>query len=393
MNIHEYQAKQMLNTYGISVPAGSVCFTVADCVSAAEGIGGSRWAVKAQIHAGGRGEGGGVELVEDLDRVAEAAEKILGMTLVTEQTGPAGRKVSRLLVEEAVGIIKELYLGFVSDRSTQRVVLILSLAGGTNIEQVAQEQSEAISRYSIDPISGFDASEVVKMASKLGMDKVVAEKIGRLSAKLYALYWDNDAVLAEINPLVLGEQGDLIALDAKLNFDGNALFRQGDLLDLRDTDEEDPSEIRASQYGLSYISLDGDIGCLVNGAGLAMATMDIIKLYGGAPANFLDVGGGAATEQVAKAFEIMLENRNLKAILVNIFGGIMRCDVVAQGLLDAARTVDLRLPVVVRLEGTNVEKGRTLLADAGFNMLTADSMDDAARKVVDVAGANRVHPN
>ena len=390
MKIHEYQAKQILKTYGISAPSGCVCFTVADAVSAAEDIGGSRWAVKAQIHAGGRGEGGGVAVVGELNQVADAAERILDMTLVTEQTGPAGRKVSRLLVEEAVGIRKELYLGLVCDRSIQRVVLILSSAGGTDIEQVAKEWPEAISRYPIDPSKGLDATEVAQMASNLGMDAAVAKEIGDLSAKLYALYWENDAVLAEINPLVIDVQGSLIALDAKLSFDGNALFRQTDLLDLRDEDEEDPGEIRASEYGLSYISLDGDIGCLVNGAGLAMATMDIITLYGGAPANFLDVGGGAATEQVAKAFEIMLENRKLKAILVNIFGGIMRCDVVAQGLLDAARTVELELPVVVRLEGANVEQGRSLLANAGLNILTANSMDDAARKVVDAAGAYRV---
>ena len=376
MKIHEYQAKQILKTYGISAPSGCVCFTVADAVSAAEDIGGSRWAVKAQIHAGGRGEGGGVAVVGELNQVADAAERILDMTLVTEQTGPAGRKVSRLLVEGAVGIRKELYLGLVCDRSIQRVVLILSSAGGTDIEQVAKEWPEAISHYPIDPSKGMDAA--------------VAKEISDLSAKLYALYWENDAVLAEINPLVIDVQGSLIALDAKLSFDGNALFRQTDLLDLRDEDEEDPGEIRASEYGLSYISLDGDIGCLVNGAGLAMATMDIITLYGGAPANFLDVGGGAATEQVAKAFEIMLENRKLKAILVNIFGGIMRCDVVAQGLLDAARTVELELPVVVRLEGANVEQGRSLLANAGLNILTANSMDDAARKVVDAAGACRV---
>ena len=387
MKIHEYQGKDILRQYGVAVPSGKACFSVDEAVAAAEEIGGEKWVVKAQIHAGGRGKGGGVKLAESLDEVREHADAILGMTLVTHQTGPEGKLVKRLLVEEGAAIADELYVGLVVDRASQRVVVMASSEGGTEIETVAEETPELIHKVMVDPKTGLTSEEAESLASKIGIpDKLVADA-GKLIQALYQAFWDKDASLAEINPLIVTGDGRVVALDAKINFDESALYRHPELAELRDLDEEDPDEIAASEFGLNYISLDGTIGCLVNGAGLAMATMDIIKLYGASPANFLDVGGGATTEQVTEAFKIMLKNKNLKAILVNIFGGIMRCDVIAEGLVNAAREVDLSVPLVVRLEGTNVEQGRQILADSGIDIISATTMADAAEKVAKAAGA------
>jgi succinyl-CoA synthetase beta subunit len=385
MKIHEYQGKEILRDYGVAVPDGKACFSVDEAVAAAESMDGEKWVVKAQIHAGGRGKGGGVKLADSLDEVRAHANEILGMTLVTHQTGPEGKEVKRLLVEQGAPIKDELYVGLVVDRSTQRVTVMASSEGGTEIETVAEETPELIHKVSVDPKTGLTEVEAEGLANKIGIPDELVGEAGKLMQALYQAYWDKDASLAEINPLIVTEDGRVMALDAKLNFDESAMYRHPELEELRDLDEEDIDEIEAAKFGLNYISLDGTIGCLVNGAGLAMATMDIIKLYGASPANFLDVGGGATTEQVTEAFKIMLKNSNLKAILVNIFGGIMRCDVIAEGLVNAAREVDLSVPLVVRLEGTNVEKGRQILADSGISVISATTMADAAEKVAAAA--------
>jgi len=354
MKIHEYQGKAILAEYGVAVPQGKACFSVGEAVAAAAAIGGEKWVVKAQIHAGGRGKGGGVKIANNLDEVRAHASDILGMTLITHQTGPEGKVVKRLLVEEGAPIQDELYIGLVVDRSSQRVTVMASSEGGTEIETVAEETPELIHKVSVDPKTGLTTAEAEGLAGKIGIANNLVPEAGKLIQALYQAFWDKDASLAEINPLITTSDGRVIALDAKINFDESAMYRHPELADLRDLDEEDEDEIEAAKFGLNYISLDGSIGCLVNGAGLAMATMDIIKLYGASPANFLDVGGGATTEQVTEAFKLMLKNTNLKAILVNIFGGIMRCDVIAEGLVNAANEVDLAVPLVVRLEGTNV---------------------------------------
>ncbi|MDC1072552.1 ADP-forming succinate--CoA ligase subunit beta [Gammaproteobacteria bacterium] len=385
MKVHEYQAKAILRDRGVSVPRGVACFSVNDAVNAAQELSGDRWVVKAQIHAGGRGKGGGVKVVESVNEVEETAGQLLGMQLVTHQTDANGQQVKRLLVEEGVGIDRELYLGLVIDRATQKVVIMASAEGGTEIEEVAAATPDKIFKLFIDPGQGVIDTDVSALLEKVGLTGEPAEQGVFFVKALYMAFWDTDASLAEINPLVVTTNGKIIALDAKFNFDDNALFRHPEIVAMRDTDEEDPAELEASAVGLNYISLDGNIGCLVNGAGLAMATMDIIKLYGGDPANFLDVGGGATADQVTEAFKIMLRNPDLKAILVNIFGGIMRCDVVAEGLVQAAKVVKLSIPLVVRLEGTNVEKGREILEKAGLDMVTATTMNDAAQKAVAAA--------
>ena len=385
MKVHEYQAKAILRNRGVSVPRGVACFSVNDAVNAAQELSGDRWVVKAQIHAGGRGKGGGVKVVESVNEVEETAGQLLGMQLVTHQTDANGQQVKRLLVEEGVGIDRELYLGLVIDRATQKVVIMASAEGGTEIEEVAAATPDKIFKLFIDPGQGVIDTDVSALLEKVGLTGEPAEQGVLFVKALYMAFWDTDASLAEINPLVVTTNGKIIALDAKFNFDDNALFRHPEIVAMRDTDEEDPAELEASAVGLNYISLDGNIGCLVNGAGLAMATMDIIKLYGGDPANFLDVGGGATADQVTEAFKIMLRNPDLKAILVNIFGGIMRCDVVAEGLVQAAKVVKLSIPLVVRLEGTNVEKGREILEKAGLDMVTATTMNDAAQKAVAAA--------
>ena len=385
MKIHEYQGKEILREYGVAVPAGKACFSVDEAVAAAESIGGAKWVVKAQIHAGGRGKGGGVKLADSLDEVRSHARDILGMTLVTHQTGPEGKEVKRLLVEAGAPIKDELYVGLVVDRATQRVTVMASSEGGTEIETVAEETPELIHKVMVDPKTGLTEAEAASLATKIGIPDNLTVEAGRLMQALYQAFWDKDASLAEINPLIVTSDARVMALDAKINFDESAMYRHPELQELRDLDEEDIDEIEASKFGLNYISLDGTIGCLVNGAGLAMATMDIIKLYGASPANFLDVGGGATTEQVTEAFKIMLKNANLKAILVNIFGGIMRCDVVAEGLVNAAREVDLSVPLVVRLEGTNVDQGRQILAASGISVINATTMADAAEKVAAAA--------
>ncbi len=385
MKVHEYQAKEILRSRGVPVPQGRACFSVDEAVAAAEALGGERWVVKAQIHAGGRGKGGGVKVVSSIDEVRAAANDLLGMMLITHQTGPEGQEVKRLLVEEGVGIARELYVGMVIDRATQKVAVMASSEGGTEIEEVAAKTPDKIHKVFVDPAEGLTSAEAERLMAKLDLKGGQLAEAGTFLQALYQAFWDTDASLAEINPLVVTSGDSVIALDAKFNFDDNALFRHPDVVALRDIDEEDPAELEASAVGLNYISLDGNIGCLVNGAGLAMATMDIIKLYGGEPANFLDVGGGATTEQVTEAFKIMLRNPDLKAILVNIFGGIMRCDVVAEGLVEAAKVVKLNIPLVVRLEGTNVERGREILESANLDMLTATTMAEAAEKVVGAA--------
>jgi succinyl-CoA synthetase beta subunit len=387
MKIHEYQGKQILRDYDVAVPRGEACFSVDEAVSAARDLGGEVWVVKAQIHAGGRGKGGGVKVARTIDEVKQFAGEILGMTLITHQTGPEGTKVKRLLIEEGADIKDELYIGLVVDRSSQRVVFMASSEGGTEIEKVAEETPEKIHKAAIDPKVGMTDEQARTLAAAIGIPAQCQSEAVSLFKSLYQAFWDKDASLAEINPLIVTGDNRVMALDAKINFDDNALYRHPELAELRDLDEEDADEIEAAKFGLSYIALDGNIGCLVNGAGLAMATMDIIKLYGAEPANFLDVGGGATTEQVTEAFKIMLKNEHLKAILVNIFGGIMRCDVIAEGLVNAAREVNLRVPLVVRLEGTNVEKGREIIDQSGIEIITATTMADAAEKVAAVAGA------
>jgi succinyl-CoA synthetase beta subunit len=385
MKIHEYQAKEILRSFGVGTPRGEPCFSVEEAVEAARRLGGPVWVVKAQIHAGGRGKGGGVKLARSIDEVREHASAILGMQLKTHQTGPDGQKVRRLLIEEGADIRKELYVGLVVDRGTQRSVLMASSEGGMDIEEVAEHAPDKIHKVVIDPMEGLTDSDAQSVARRIGVPEKALTEARDLLKGLYRTFEQTDGSLVEVNPLIVTGEERVLALDAKMNFDDNALFRHPDIVALRDLDEEDPAEVEASRYDLSYIQLEGNIGCLVNGAGLAMATMDIIKLYGGAPANFLDVGGGATTEKVTEAFKIMLRNPNLTAILVNIFGGIMKCDVIAEGIVAAAREVSLAVPLVVRLEGTNVEQGKKILADSGLPIISAANMADAAEKVVAAA--------
>jgi succinyl-CoA synthetase beta subunit len=388
MNIHEYQAKELLAKYGVPVPPGGVAYTAAEAVDAARRIGGSAWAVKAQIHAGGRGKAGGVRLVRAEDAVAAAARELLGKVLVTPQTGPQGREVKRVYVEAASDIARELYLALSVDRGSGRITLIAAGEGGMEIEELAARAPERIRRVAIDPASGVSPFHGRRLAFELGLPAVQAAAMVGLVNSLYRAFCELDAALIEINPLVVTGSGGLVALDAKMGFDDNALFRHPEIEALRDEDEEDPAEREAGKYALSYVKLDGNIGCMVNGAGLAMATMDIIKVHGGRPANFLDVGGGATRERVTAAFKLILGDPNVEAILVNIFGGIMRCDVIAEGIVAAAREVNLNVPLVVRLEGTNVELGRKILSQSGLALTPADDLGDAAEKIVAaIAGA------
>jgi succinyl-CoA synthetase beta subunit len=382
MNIHEYQAKELLARFGVPVPPGKVAYTAAEAVDAAKKLGGKAWAVKAQIHAGGRGKAGGVKIARSEDEVAAAARAMIGHTLVTHQTGPEGREVKRVYVEAASDIARELYLALSIDRRLGRVTLIGAAEGGVEIEELAARAPEKILTEAIDPASGLSPFHARRLAFELGLaGPQIGAMVGFVDA-LYRAFTELDAALVEINPLVVTGSGELIALDAKLGFDDNALFRHPDVEALRDEDEEDPIELEAGKHALNYVKLDGNIGCMVNGAGLAMATMDIIKLYGGSPANFLDVGGGATKERVTVAFKLILSDPNVEAILVNIFGGIMRCDVIAEGIVSAAREVNLHVPLVVRLEGTNVELGRRILSQSGLPLLAAENFEDAARKVV-----------
>ncbi|ACJ34114.1 Succinyl-CoA synthetase, beta subunit [Anoxybacillus flavithermus WK1] len=382
MNIHEYQGKEILRSYGVSVPNGRVAFTVEEAVEAAKELGSSVCVVKAQIHAGGRGKAGGVKVAKSLDEVRTYASELLGKVLVTHQTGPEGKEVKRLLIEEGCDIKKEYYIGLVVDRATSRVVLMGSEEGGTEIEEVAAKTPEKIFKEYIDPAVGLQAFQARRMAFNINIPKELVNQAVKFMLGLYQVFVEKDCSIAEINPLVVTGDGKVMALDAKLNFDSNALYRHKDILEYRDLDEEDPKEVEASKYDLNYISLDGNIGCMVNGAGLAMATMDIIKYYGGEPANFLDVGGGATTEKVTEAFKIILSDPNVKGIFVNIFGGIMKCDVIANGIVEATKQVGLNLPLVVRLEGTNVELGKKILEESGLNITAAESMADGAQKIV-----------
>ncbi len=382
MNIHEYQAKALLKDYAVAVPRGQVAYTPEDAEAAARELGGPVWVVKAQIHAGGRGKGGGVKLARSVEEVRQLAQQMLGMTLVTHQTGPAGRQVRRVYVEEGCDIARELYLGVVIDRAASRVTFMASTEGGVEIEEVAARSPEKIIRVAIDPAIGFQPFHGRQIAYGLGLEgKQVGKAVGFIRG-LYLAFTELDASLLEVNPLVVTAAGEVIALDAKMNFDSNALYRQSRVVELRDLDEEDPHEVEASRHELNYIKLDGNIGCMVNGAGLAMATMDIIKLYGGAPANFLDVGGGATKERVTAAFKLLLSDPKVEGVLVNIFGGIMRCDVIAEGVVAAAREVNLGVPLVVRLEGTNVDLGKQILSDSGLAITAAADLADAADKVV-----------
>ncbi|ASS91572.1 MULTISPECIES: ADP-forming succinate--CoA ligase subunit beta [Aeribacillus] len=382
MNIHEYQGKEILRKYGVTVPNGKVAFSVDEAVEAAKELGTDVVVVKAQIHAGGRGKAGGVKVAKSLEEVREYASELLGKTLVTHQTGPEGKEVKRLLIEEGCDIKKEYYVGFVVDRATSRVVLMASEEGGTEIEEVAAKTPEKIFKEYIDPAVGLQPFQARRIAFNINIPKELVGQAVKFMLGLYQVFVEKDCSIAEINPLVVTGDGKVMALDAKLNFDSNALYRQKDVLEYRDLDEENPKEIEASKYDLSYIALDGNIGCMVNGAGLAMATMDIIKYYGGEPANFLDVGGGATAEKVTEAFKIILSDENVKGIFVNIFGGIMKCDVIAQGVVEATKQVGLTIPLVVRLEGTNVELGKKILEESGLNITSAESMADGAQKIV-----------
>lgn len=381
MNIHEYQAKAVLAKYGVAVPQGSVAFTVEEAVEAAKALGGKA-VVKAQIHAGGRGKAGGVKLAKSLDEVKAHASELLGKVLVTHQTGPAGKVVKRLLIEQLTDIKKEYYIGVVLDRASGRVVMMASAEGGMEIEEVAAKTPEKIFRETVDPATGLNPYQARNLAFSIGIPNELVNKAVKFMTALYHAFVDKDCSIAEINPLVETGDGQIMALDAKLNFDDNALYRHPEIQELRDLDEEDPKETEASKFGLSYIALDGNIGCMVNGAGLAMATMDTIKYYGGEPANFLDVGGGASEEKVTEAFKIILSDSKVKGILVNIFGGIMKCDIIANGVVAAARQIGLDKPLVVRLEGTNVELGKKILNESGLNIVAADSLADAAQKMV-----------
>ncbi len=382
MNIHEYQAKEVLRGFGVPVPKGKPAFSVAEAVKAAEELGGPVWVVKAQIHAGGRGKGGGVKVVKSIDDVKKEAERMLGMTLVTHQTGPHGRLVKRLYIEDGSAIERELYLSALVDRATSRIAFIVSTEGGMDIEEVAHKTPEKIHTFQVEPAAGYSPYVGNEIAVALGLKGEQAKQIGKVVKALYEAFLAKDMSLLEINPLVVTKDGNIICLDAKLNFDDNSLYRHKEIQELRDLDEEDPAEVEASKYDLSYIKLDGEIGCMVNGAGLAMATMDIIKLYGSEPANFLDVGGGASKEKVTAAFKIIVRDPNVKGILVNIFGGIMKCDIIAEGIVAAAREISLSVPLVVRLEGTNVELGKKILAESGLAITSADNLADAAEKVV-----------
>ena len=385
MKIHEYQAKEILKKFDVSVPIGKVAFTAEEAVNVAKDVvGGSLWVVKAQIHAGGRGKGGGVKIARSLDEVKQLSEQILGMCLITHQTGPEGKIVKRLLIEQGVNIEKELYVGITLDRAQSKNVMMASTEGGMEIEKVAAEHPELILKATIDPAIGLQAHQARELAFGLGLSGVQLKNTVSFLQKLYNAYVSSDASIAEINPLVVTKEGDVMALDAKMNFDDNALYRHPEILALRDLDEEDPLEIEAAKFNLNYIKLDGNVGCMVNGAGLAMATMDIIKLAGGEPANFLDVGGGANKETVANGFKIILSDPNVKAIMINIFGGIVRCDRVAQGVIDAVQEVKVTVPVVVRLEGTNAEEAGILLANSGLNFEVAKSLQEAAEKVTSV---------
>ena len=388
MNIHEYQAKQILAKYGVSVPKGKIAFTPAEAEEASREFlaeAGSVCVVKAQIHAGGRGKAGGVKLAKSREEAGNIAKELLGKVLVTHQTGPAGKEVKKVYVEEGCQIARELYVGLVVDRSTQRVVMMASTEGGVEIEEVAAKTPEKILKEFIDPAVGLIPFQGRKLAFGLGIDKSLVNKAVKFMTGLYNAFVASDASMAEINPLVVTKGGDIIALDAKMSFDDNALFRHKDIEEMRDLDEEDPKEVAAARFNLNYVTLDGNIGCMVNGAGLAMATMDMIKLSGGNPANFLDVGGGANKEQVTAAFKLITSDPNVKGVLVNIFGGIMRCDIIAEGIMAAAKDVGLKVPLVVRLQGTNVEQGRKLLAESGLNIITAENMDEAAEKAVKAA--------
>jgi len=385
MKIHEYQAKELLKHFGVPVPRGVPAFSVDEAVAAAEQLGGPVWVVKAQIHAGGRGKGGGVKLARSLDEVRQHASDILGMQLITHQTGPEGQRVRRLYIEEGADIQKEYYVSIVTDRASQQVAFIASSEGGMDIEEVAQTKPERIVTELIDPLQGLQAAQAERIARAIDLPEAAIAQAVDVFAKLYQCYMETDASLVEINPLNRDSQNRIIALDAKFNFDDNALFRHPEVVAYRDLDEEDPAEVEASKFDLAYIQLDGNIGCLVNGAGLAMATMDTIKLFGGEPANFLDVGGGATAEKVTEAFKIMLRNQGIKAILVNIFGGIMRCDVIAEGVIAACRAVNLNVPLVVRMKGTNEDLGKTLLAQSGLPIISADTMAEAATQVVAAA--------
>jgi len=383
VKIHEYQGKELLKRYGVAVPEGRIAFTPAEAVDAARALGGELWVVKAQIHAGGRGKGGGVKLARSLDEVRALAGEILGMQLVTHQTGPEGQRVRRIYVEEGADIARELYLGVVLDRDTSRICFMASTEGGMEIESVAAQTPEKILKEWVDPVVGLAAYQARNLAFGLGLSGASVRKAVKFMQALYTAFVENDCSLAEINPLIVTGGGDVVALDAKINFDSNALFRHQTLLELRDLDEEDLKEVEASKYDLNYISLDGDIGCMVNGAGLAMATMDIIKHFGSEPANFLDVGGGANTEKVTAGFKIILSDPKVRGIFVNIFGGIMKCDIIANGVVAAARDLGLEVPVVVRLAGTNVELGKQILEESGLALIPATDMADGARKIVD----------
>jgi succinyl-CoA synthetase beta subunit len=382
MNIHEYQAKALLERFGVTVPRGGVAYTAEEAEQVAETLGGPVWVVKAQIHAGGRGKAGGVKVVKSLADVKAAADKMLGTILVTHQTGPAGKEVKRVYIEEGCDIKRELYLGMLVDRATGRVTLMASTEGGMEIEEVAAHTPEKILKFAIDPATGIQPFHTREIAFGLGLEGRQIQTATKFITALARAFNELDASIVEINPLVVTGAGDIICLDAKVNFDDNALFRHKDIEELRDEDEEDPRELEAARHGLNYVKLDGSIGCMVNGAGLAMATMDIIKLYGSAPANFLDVGGGATRERVTTAFKLILSDPHVEGILVNIFGGIMRCDVIAEGVVAAAREVSLHVPLVVCLEGTNVELGKKILADSGLPILSADNLADAAQKIV-----------
>ncbi|NLI67877.1 MAG: ADP-forming succinate--CoA ligase subunit beta [Bacilli bacterium] len=384
MNIHEYQSKDLLREYGVNVPRGYVAFTVEEAVENAKKLGSDVTVVKAQIHAGGRGKAGGVKIAKSLEEVEQYAKELLGKTLVTHQTGPEGKEVKRLLIEEGSNIDKEYYIGLVLDRKTSRVVLMGSAEGGMEIEEVAKESPEKIFTEVIDPLVGLTGFQARRMAFNLNFPNELVNKVAKLLQNLYKVFVEKDCMIAEINPLVTTKEGEVVALDAKINFDENALYRHPEILELRDFDEEDPNEIEASKHGLSYIKLDGNIGCMVNGAGLAMATMDIIKYHGGNPANFLDVGGDATAEKVAEAFKIILSDENVKGIFVNVFGGIMKCDNIAAGIIEATKQLGLNIPLVVRLEGTNVDIGKKMLEESGLNIVAADSMADGAQKIVDL---------
>jgi succinyl-CoA synthetase beta subunit len=382
MNIHEYQAKEVLRSFGVATGKGLAAFTVDEAVKAAETLGGPVWVVKAQIHAGGRGKGGGVKVVKSVDEVKAEASRMLGMTLVTHQTGPAGKLVQRLYIEEGTAIARELYLSCLVDRETSKIAFIASTEGGVNIEEVAAKTPEKIVTVHVDPASGYAPYVGRRIAAALKLEGDQVKQCVKLIGQLYRAFTEKDMSLLEINPLVVTKDSRLLCLDAKMNFDDNALDRHPEIKELRDLSEEDPKEIEASRFDLSYVALDGSIGCMVNGAGLAMATMDIIKLYGAEPANFLDVGGGASKEKVAAAFKIITADARVKGILVNIFGGIMKCDVIAEGVIAAVKEVGLKVPLVVRLEGTNVDLGKKIIREAGLNVIPADNLDDAASKIV-----------